>query len=262
MNHPSKPSLEGPNVRPRLIAMLREHLERLDCVRAAWLGGSEANGRTDRWSDIDLVIIVEDDAVDRTIDACKAAVSKLAPIALELRLPMPTWHGHDQVFLQLEGVPDWCMVDLVVIQRSSKAPRFLECERHGTPVVLLDRDGLVVPEPFDRAAHEARMKDRLHAMAARFQLLQHLVRKAVWRNDPADAADKYMTFTLRPLVELLRMRHCPDRFDFGMRYLRDDLPEPAWRMVEELALPGDLQTLLAAQQRAEAAFERELSMLV
>jgi len=30
--------------------------------------------------------------------------------------------------------------------------------------------------------------------------------------------------TLAPLIELMRIRHCPDRFDFGPRYLDRDLP--------------------------------------
>ena len=54
-----------------------------------------------------------------------------------------------------------------------------------------------------------------------------------WRlGDAADtrirwfnAMASYLAYSIRPLVELLRMRHCPDRFDYGLRYLDRDLPK-------------------------------------
>ncbi|MBL9119752.1 MAG: nucleotidyltransferase domain-containing protein [Phycisphaerae bacterium] len=245
-------------IRSRLIESLRSALEVEPWALAAWLAGSDANGRTDRWSDIDLLVIVEDDAVERTFETCRRAIQAHGSISLELRLPMPTWHGHDQAFWQLEGVPDWCMVDLVVIRRGSTAPRFLEVERHGVAEVLFDRQGLVRPEPLDRPAHEAKVRERLHALVPRFRLLQHLVRKAVWRNDAPEAIDRYLTFTLRPLVELLRIRNVPDRFDFGLRYLRDDLPSAVWSEIEAISLPGSLDAVLRFQATAERIFEREV----
>ncbi|MCA9285138.1 MAG: hypothetical protein KDA22_08000 [Phycisphaerales bacterium] len=259
-SYTSSPS-SGAVVRTRLIECLHRALESEGWALAAWLGGSDANGRTDQWSDIDLVAIVEDGKVEDAFAVCERAVSTVAPIAERIRFPMPTWHGHDQALWQLEGVPDWCMIDLVIMNRSSEAGRFLEPERHGHALVLFDRAGLARPEPLDRAAHAARVRERLEAIGPRFRMTQHLVRKAVWRGDALEAGDRYLAFTLRPLVELLRIKHCPDRFDFGLRYLRDDLPTDAWREIEPLALPGELEAVLTAQSRAEAIFERELATI-
>lgn len=247
--------------RNRLIEALADALRAQPWALAAWLAGSDANGRTDAFSDIDLVIIVEDDRVEEAVALCEAAVRTVAPISFTLRLPQPTWHGHDQVFWQFDGLPDYLMVDCVIERRGTTAARFLEVERHGKPIVLFDREGLVRAEPFDRAGHERTVRQRLEALVPRFRLLQHLVRKAIWRGDIAEAADRYLTFTLRPLVELMRIRYCPDRFDFGMRYLRSDLPEPAWRAVESIALPGSLAELAAHHAAALALFDMELAGL-
>lgn len=241
--------------RPRLIQLLTTALTNQPWVLAAWLAGSDSNRRTDQWSDIDLMMIVEDDKVEDAFALCKAAISTHAPVSLELRMPAPVWHGHDQVFWQLEGVPDWLMIDMLVMRKSSTASRFLEAERHGTPQVLFDRAGLVRAAPIERAAHVAKVRARLDALIPRFRLLQHLVRKSVWRGDAAEASDRFMSYTLRPLVDLMRIRHCPDCFDYGMRYLRDDLPADAWKSVESLALPGSLEQVLHAQKRAEELFE-------
>lgn len=243
--------------RDDLIRRLGAALRAEPWALAAWLGGSDANGRTDQWSDMDLVVVVADEAVERAIELAKATVVAVAPIALEHRIPTPAWHGHDQVFWQLAGVPDWCMVDLVVIRRSSASSWFLETERHGTPLVVFDKEGLVKPAPLDRARHDASVQARLDALVPRFRLLQHLVRKAAWRGDPLEAIDRYVAFTLRPLVELARIRHCPDRFDFGLRYLRDDLPRELFDELAALAMPASLTDVLQCQAKAEAIFERE-----
>jgi hypothetical protein len=50
------------------------------------------------------------------------------------------------------------------------------------------------------------------------------------------------------LVRLLRIRHCPARHDFGLRYLRTDLPAGYAERVAALLDGGDLRA------RADAAF--------
>ncbi|MFO0873589.1 MAG: nucleotidyltransferase domain-containing protein [Phycisphaerales bacterium] len=241
--------------RSPLVAALHAAFVDAPWALAAWLGGSDASGRTDAWSDVDLLLIVEDDAVERAFDVARGTLEAIAPMVRSLRLPEPTWHGHAQMFFQLAGWAEWHMIDLVVQRRSGPAERFLEPERHGTQVVLFDRAGLVRPQPMDRAAHAARVAARREQILARFELLQHLVTKAILRGDVVEAADRYMSFTLRPLVDLLRIQSCPDRFDFGMRYLDRDLPPALRREIVSIALPGGLEELAAAHERAKAMFQ-------
>ena len=64
-----------------------------------------------------------------------------------------------------------------------------------------------------------------------------LVNRAVARGQVAEALQWYLTFALDGLVRLLRVEHCPWRHDFGLRYLREDLPPEVAEQVEEL-VPG------------------------
>lgn len=253
MNPPTtNPS--GRDPRQPLIDSLHRALHDSPWAIAAWLGGSDASGRVDGLSDIDLVTIVEDERVDDTFTMVETALRRVAPIVRTLRLPEPTWHGHAQAFYQLDGWAEWHMVDLVVQRRGGPPSRFLEPERHGIQRVLFDREGLVQPAPFDRVGHAKLVAARREHILARFALLQHLVTKAILRGDAAEAVDRYMSFALRPLVELLRIQFCPDRFDFGMRYLDRDLPAALHREIAELSLPGSLQELTRAHERAKALF--------
>ena len=55
-------------------------------------------------------------------------------------------------------------------------------------------------------------------------------------------------------MRLLRVRHCPARHDFGLRYLRTDLPAGMAEQVEAL-LPGPD---LSARARAAFAWQDEV----
>lgn len=235
-------------------------LEPHDWALAAWLGGSFATGRTDEWSDVDIQALVEDDRVDEAFRLVRDALERLSPIAHRHRFPEPMWHGHSQEILSLRGASPDHFLDFVVMKRSS-GDRLLEPERHGTPEILFDKKGAIVPAPFDRAAHDAKLRRRLPELRELFFLLQNLPSKAVRRGIAADAVHFYQGFTVRPLVELLRMRHCPDRYDFGVRYLDRDLPEPLRAEIAELVLPSSLEDLEAKRARAEAIFREQIDAL-
>lgn len=243
-----------PISRDTIVSTLASALEPLPYVHAAWLGGSAASGRTDAWSDIDLQVLVDDGAIDATYDVVHAALEALSPITHRYRFPLPTWHGHEQEIVALRDADPCHFLDLVLIARSSR-DWLLEPERHGAAVVLFDKAGLVKPAPFDRDAHEKKMAARLEVIRTMFPLTQNLVTKAVRRGAVADAVQSYLGLTLKPLVELLRMRYAPDRFDFGFRYLDRDLPVELRAEVEWLALPPTLDDVETFRVRAEALFD-------
>jgi predicted nucleotidyltransferase len=241
-----------------LVDALRVALDEARFARAAWLGGSDATGRTDRLSDIDLAVVVDDDAVEQTFELVETTLAAISPIELRLRLPQPTWHGHDQAFYRLRDAAATLMIDLSVM-RLSREDRFLEPERHGVPIVLFDRDRLVVPAPLDRVALAGRMRARLEDLRLRFPMFQNLVAKAVERGSIVEAAGVYQSVTLRPLVDLLRIRWAPERFDFGIRYLQYDLPARHYHQLEWMAVPVDGAEILERQAFAEKLFARTIA---
>jgi hypothetical protein len=248
--------------RQQIIDTLHQALRASPAVHAAWLGGSDATGRTDRYSDIDCQVLVDDTAVDSVFTAVAAALNALSPIVGQYRIPEPTWHGHSQTFYRLQDAPPWLLVDFAVLKMSSPpAKRFLEPERHGHQLVLFDDGDLVQPTLFDRLAHEAAMRERLTHLVARFEMFHVFVDKAIWRGDAADAINTYHAITIRSLVELLRMRYCPDRYDFGLRYLDRDLPPEIRQPVESLLFCGSLAELADKQATAVALFRATLDDL-
>jgi predicted nucleotidyltransferase len=246
--------------RQTIIDTLNHTLGQIPFIHAGWLGGSDASGRTDRWSDIDLGIVVDDDRIEDAYQAVHESLESLAPIELKYRFPMPTWHGNEQELIRLTGSDPCHFVDMVIMTLSQQ-DRLLERERHGEALVLFDHRGLTSPPAFDRQGHLQKVRKRLETLRVIFPLTQNLVIKAVRRNIPLDAIFSYMGMTLRPLVELLRIRHDPDRFDFGPRYLDRDLPAELLAEVEALAFPASVSDVEDFQSRAQVIFQETMAAL-
>jgi len=232
-----------PTVTRRSIIAALGTLSEHTFIRAATLGGSDATGRADDRSDVDLFLIVSPGAVEPAAAAVEALLRTLSPIRLAYRMPMPTWHGFNQAFYQLEDAPEHLMVDWLIVEAGTPHPWF-EVERHGTHNVLFDKDGLVVPTHVDRAAIDAAIARRIDEVRVKSRLFRHLpVKLAHPRNLPADAAYFYHQLVLRPLIDMLRITHAPDRHDFGFRYLKDDLPAREYATVCRLCYPRSAEDI-------------------
>jgi len=72
------------------------------------------------------------------------------------------------------------------------------------------------------------------------------------RGQQVEAIRAFWACTLRPLAELLRMRYCPVRWDFGMRYLDRDLPPAVYDQVRKLTFVQDIEDLEAKLSTATA----------
>lgn len=242
--------------RAELVHHLRKVLPQIGGARGAWLGGSDATGRTDALSDIDLVVLARDEDVRAVFDRIERDLDAFAGIDLKLELPRPTWHGHDQTFYRLRNTPPECFIDLVVMKQSApEHTRFLEPERHGRAEILFDLDGWIRPVPFDRAAHLDKMRSKFELLKLRVPMFQPIITKALARGIPEEAAYFYTTMCLTQVVEALRMLHCPDRFDYGFRYLQDDLPAAAREAVQRLCFYGSPDALALRHREAVALFE-------
>ncbi|MBY0112269.1 MAG: nucleotidyltransferase domain-containing protein [Phycisphaerales bacterium] len=194
-----------------------------DRVLAVWLGGSDATGRADELSDVDLCIISEDKAAASLRPFIEATVASVAPIRVKFDLPEPTWHGFPQSFYQLENASEYLMVDWIIVERSQHNP-WMEVERHGVPRVLFDKAGVIREAHVDHAALRTAAEKKIAELRLKFPLFRHLPIKMAQRGLPVDALHFYNALVLRPLIDLLRAIHCPDRYDFGPRYLKSDLP--------------------------------------
>lgn len=246
--------------RQRVFAAVLPALEADESVRACWEGGSVAMGRADTFSDIDLYAVAEMPRHEAVLDSFEQALAGAVTIAHVWRVAPASFPDVTQRIYLLADAPRFFAVDCAVVTANA-AVQFLERERHGEPQVRFDRDGLVVAPPLDRARHETRLRQRLAQIRAAWPVYRMIVEKELARGRALDAIGFYFNGLLRPLIEMAGMRHRPERFDYGWRYLHHELPLPLQRELQAFAYvadPAQLGARLPAVDRLAAQLFDEL----
>ncbi|MEJ6001644.1 hypothetical protein [Paucibacter soli] len=244
--------------RHQLIACLRQALQNLPEVLAAWEGGSAAFSYLDELSDVDAVAVVEDNALDAVFSAVEAALTQLSPVTL--RHDVAGSVGYTQKFYRLRDASEFLVLDLVLLRRSDPL-LFREVELHGEGKTWFDRAGLLTPAHLDARADLAAARARIAPLRSGFEMFQHIVSKERLRGRAVEALQFYQAMSLRPLVEALRLLHCPHKRGFGLRYLARDLPAELLPRIERLAYVADLQDLEAKHAELQRWFRETILAL-
>ena len=225
-----------------VLRLLRDHVDTTPAVRLAIVGGSAATGRYDDHSDLDVELWC-DGPPDPTYDALHASLVEQLDVDHVWEVLRERWpDGTRQLFAHLQPDPGDLsrptrILDLAIHPMTGSGVVAIDPRRHGTPIALHDPDGLLRLAHEDEAPHEAARGTTLADIAGRRGTGEWLVRRALARGELVEAHAFYLRLAFTPLVELLRIEHCPARHDFGLRYLDTDLPPGYAERLDEL-LPG------------------------
>jgi hypothetical protein len=237
-------------MRDRIIHALVSSLENLDYVNAVWQGGAAAFNRVDQWSDIDLVIDAADQRCGEVWDVIETALKSVSPIETCFSIPAPPLGLHSQKFYRLRDASPFLMVDIGVFCASTK-DKLLDVATHGNAIVHFDRTGVTRNVRSDEEARHSAIRKRLGELKTLVPLFQPLVLKEINRGNDIEAVAFYLGWSVRPLVELLRIKHCPQRWQFHTRYIQHDLPSGIVDRLRPMFYLRDLPALAEQRQIAE-----------
>jgi hypothetical protein len=234
------------------LAWLRAQGESDSDVRVVFIGGSAVTGGYDDHSDLDVDVLATPGEAVATYRRLLEAALRDFDVHHVWELPESTYPDGRQFFLNLTAEAGDLsrptrIIDLHVSELADEH-RFVDERRHGTPYVVHDPDGLVELRHDNEAAMASARAEAVQQATARRPTAQWLVNRAIARGDTVEAVAMLQSYGVGALVRLLRIRHCPARHDFGLRYLRTDLPAGYADRVAALLEGDDLQT------RADATF--------
>ena len=248
--------------RAEVIQSIQNVVDSTSWIAAAWLGGSDATGRTDDLSDIDLQLIVDDDRIEEAFSVVESMLENTLGVSHVWRVEGDTRLGHPCAVYIPENAPSCMCLDVMVIPLSS-GKWHTQRERHGKPVVLLDRNGVLEkPLALDQAHHKASMLSRIAYHQASHPIHKEVVGKAIARGNCVEASVLYQLKIMRPLIELMRIEDCPDRFDFEERYLSDDLSGPNHDLLTDLCMTSSLEEMQKKHQHACNEIQKRLNRLI
>ena len=235
-------------VRAELVSSLRMNDQTIAC----WEGGSAANGTSDRYSDIDLMVVGKD-SIEIIFAEIELALARVARISHKYVEPKCFWPGCFQRIYFLDGAPEHFFIDVAVFLASSREvlAEFMLPERHGSPLIHFDKANLVKPGTSDLTALRAKHLKRLREIEAAYPIFRIEVFKELDRKHPIDAFGFYFTTIIRPLVELMGIIYRPYRYDFGLRYLHKTFPVADQKIIERLLFVQDAEALRARMIEAD-----------
>jgi hypothetical protein len=258
------------------LGWLRDRGESDPGVRVVFVGGSAVTGGYDDHSDLDVEVLATPGEAVATYRRLLDTALGDFEVAHVWELPESTYPDGRQAFLHLSDDATMSRLareraaPLTPVVRSGSAGsdhprstrivdlhvsdladehRLIDERRHGVPHVVHDPEGLVELRHDDEEAMAKARSEAIAQAAARRPTAQWLVNRAIARGDDVEAHAFHFGYGVSPLVRLLRIQHCPARHDFGLRYLRTDLPAGYAERVAAL-LDGEA----ALQVRADATF--------
>jgi predicted nucleotidyltransferase len=241
------------------LAWLRLQGEGDPSVRAVFVGGSAVTGGYDDHSDLDVEVLATPGEAVPAYRRLLAAARRDFEVHQVWELPESTYPDGRQAFLNL--TPDagdlatpTRIIDLHVSDLSDEH-RLVDERRHGEPYVVHDPESLVGLRHDDEKAMARSRREAVEQIGQRRPTAEWLVNRAIARGDAVEAAAFHFSYGVTPLVRLLRVRHSPARHDFGLRYLRTDLPPGYAERVAALLEGDDLA------DRARATFEWQDQLL-
>jgi hypothetical protein len=212
---------------------------RSESVLALWECGSAAFGRTDEFSDIDLGAMVAAGSTESVVGELMAAISEIAPITQAGRVKGDNWV---QRFWQLQGAPAYNYIDLTLWEATPEGVT-IDPRVCNPPIVHFDRGGglhLVAESAQQRTQRVVKAIDWAAGCCAIHPVM---VEKHILRGNVLQAYGEYQRSMIRPLIELLRAKHCPQRSSWHTTYISWDLPAEVNERLKPLVLVSDAQEM-------------------
>lgn len=214
-----------------IIKTLVNSLEPINYIHALWEGGATAFSRVDKWSDIDLYLVVDDNRINDAFQVVERALNSLSRIEQKYETKQMIWTEIFQAFYKMKDASEYLLIDLAIIKISSPE-KFLESKIHGDVVFYFNKFGKI---PFEESiVSTKRLHKRLARLKAKFDIFNIFVQKEIYRGNSLEAIDLYYNVTLSSLVEILRIKYYPPHHEFKMRYVHYELPAEVIEKLEYL----------------------------
>jgi len=243
-----------------IIETLINSLKPIDYIHAFWEGGAVAFNRVDKWSDLDLYFVVDNDRINDTLQEIEKALELLSPIVHKYEIKQMIWPDIFQVFYKMENTSEYLLIDLAIIKISSRE-KFLDPAVHGNVVFYFNKSNKIkVPHPRNNFSAE-KLRHRLTRLKMRFDLFNIFVQKEINRGNSIEAIDLYYNVTISSIIEILRIKHHPPHHEFKMRYIHYELPSEVVEKLEHLCFVKTIEDLKEKYDEATRWFNETIFQL-
>src|SRR3954465_8050842 len=133
------------SLRDQITSAIGNALKALPTVFAGWEAGSAAFNALDRYSDLDLTFLVNDEVpFDLLYAALENALNEVSPITVSHSVTLGRYY-------KVRDGSEFLFIDIVFL-RAGEPDHYLEVERHGHIIPLFDKGDWLRPRAIDQEA--------------------------------------------------------------------------------------------------------------
>ncbi len=240
--------------RDTIIQTIKDGFIKDERVYALWLEGSDGTNTLDEYSDLDLVMDVEDGTEEGIFGRLEQMLGTLGELDLIVGPDRPGPKLMYKVY-HLENTAPTLLLD-VTIQSHSRQFAFDRKNEYEVPKVLFDKAGVIQYRDSEGMNAQTRRDKTYNRMKQLDGVFKQRIRaiKYVQRNHYLEAHAYYHKYVLNPLVELLRIRYTPLISDYYLVHISQHLPAEAVDQLEELYRNQSTSDISRNMERANAWF--------
>lgn len=216
-------------------------------VYAFWLEGSDGTGTVDEFSDLDIVLDVEDGVEETILSELEVKLGELGELDLNYGPEHPD-NGLWYKVYHIAGTAETLLLD-VTVQSHSRSFEFIIENKNEIPKVIFDKQSVIRFGNLDSDQMRDNLEKRIRQLEGTFQQRIRAVKYAQ-KNQFLEAHAYYHKYVLNPLVEMIRIRHTPLIHDYYLVHISRHLPGHVLQQLEDLYKNSSTDDILANIERA------------
>lgn len=238
--------------RKNIIDRLRNALESNPSVFAFFLEGADVHGTVDEYSDIDTRLVIED---GNKADILKTIESVLSNIDFKLghRRSGSDW---PQILYHVQNTSKFLIIDFTLQAYSASAKLRTSGRR-----ALFDKKGVLETKTHDRGEEHKQIMARIEGIETREPLRAMCLERELRRGNFLEALKPYHDMILEKVLEALRLLHCPQWPNIGLKHISVDLPREIVQEVEDLYRVSSVEEIQNKSKKADKLLRKTLEEL-
>lgn len=237
--------------RDRIIKQLTELLQDDEHIYALWLEGSDALGKTDAYSDIDMCALIDEDKVDEVFQK------------IQRYFDIDSVHANGnndserQLVFHIVNSEKYHVVDFNAYFYGAANTTFVENDPIEACKVIFDKCGAIQYQKYDAGVGESDRAYWKEESAYRFSQINR-VEKYCLRGLYPEAFIYYHKYVVEPLVFTLRSIYTPTKIWYYMVHISDHIPQDELEKLNRILQISCVDDIMANLEFAQKWY-KELS---
>lgn len=237
--------------REQIIEALIELLQQDDNVYALWLEGSDATGKVDNYSDIDMCALIDENKVDEVFEKMQNRFD------IDSVYENRNCDSERQLVFHIANSEKYHVVDFNAYFHGVAGTTFVENDSIDACKVIFDKCGAIQYKEYDASAGKNEREYWKKESAYRFSQISR-VEKYCLRGLYPEAFIYYQKYVIEPLVFTLRSKYTPTKIWYYMIHISDHIPQAEIEKLNRILQISCIDDILSNLKWAEEWYQ-ELS---